>query len=412
MKKLCLFLASLMCLFSLTSCQYIEPFLSSLFGSASESESSESIEIGDSSDDSSVEEPPVLNNYTVTFQQYNQPDVVITVVENESIAEEDIPAPIARTGYTVVWEDVDLTEINQNIVVNAIETANEYTITYDANGGSVDAETLTVTYDSAYELATPVYEDHLFLGWTYNGNVVSSAIWNIADNVTLVASWQEVIPNTYTISFVQDGQPIKTVTVEEGEACPENEIPAPAGKTGYIVAWEEKDLSNITENITVKAVETPKTYDVTLEIGEGTLASTSFTVSYDEDYMLPVVTPKLGYEFVGWYRNGGEFASRGKWNVDEENILLVAVYKAKTYTITLDVNGGNALTQTTIQVTYGEAYKLPTPTRENTSDASYSFIGWKINENPIELEGTWTITEGDLTAVAEWKTTDGWTSNY
>jgi hypothetical protein len=300
----------------------------------------------------------------------------------------------------------------ENMVVKAIETANIYTVTYDANGGTVESETLPVTYDSAYELATPVYEGHIFLGWTYNGNVVSSAVWNIAENVTLVANWQEVIPNTYTISFVQDGQPIKTVTVEEGEACPESEIPAPAEKTGYIVAWEEKDLSNITENITVNAVETPKTYNVTLEIGEGTLTSTTFTVSYDEDYILPVATPKLGYELVGWQRNGEEFANRGKWNVDEENIVLVAVYKAKTYTITLDVNGGDALTQTTIQVTYGEAYKLPTPTRESTSDTSYSFIGWKINGNSIASEGTWTITEGDLTAVAEWKGADGWTSNY
>lgn len=411
MKKLCLFLVSLMCVVGFAGCQFLKPSESTSEDSTPGAESSESIEINDSSSDSSVE-TPVLNEYTVTFKQYNQPDVVIKVTENDSVAEEDIPAPAARTGYTVVWENVDLTNVCENMVVKAIETANTYTVTYDANGGTVESETLSVTYDSAYELATPVYEGHIFLGWTYNGNVVSSDVWNIAENVTLVANWQEVIPNTYTISFVQDGQPIKTVTVEEGEACPESEIPAPAEKTGYIVTWEEKDLSNITENITVNAVETPKTYNVTLEIGEGTLTSTTFTVSYDEDYILPVATPKLGYELVGWYRNGEEFANRGKWNVDEENIVLVAVYKAKTYTITLDVNGGDALTQTTIQVTYGEAYKLPTPTRENTSDTSYSFIGWKINGNPIDAEGTWTITEDNLTAVAEWKTTDGWTSNY
>ncbi len=409
MKKLCLFLASLLCVVGFAGCQLFNSNSSSSIDSESNAESSVPVE--DSSSDSSVEEP-VLNNYTVTFRQYNQPNVVITVVENESLSEEDIPTPAERTGYTVVWEDVDLTEISQNIVVNAIETANIYTVTYDANGGTVEEQTLPVTYDSAYVLATPVYEDHIFLGWTYNGNVVSSAVWNIADDVTLVASWQEVIPNTYTVSFVQDGQPIKTVTVEEGEACLESDIPTPAEKTGYIVTWEEKDLSNITENITVNAVETPKSYTVTLEIGEGSLTSTSYTVSYDEDYILPIVTPKAGYEFIGWQKDGADFANRGKWSVDEENITLVAVYKAKTYTITLDVNGGNALSQTTIQVTYGEAYTLPTPTRDNNSDASYSFNGWELNGAPFATQGTWTLTEDNLTLVADWKTTDGWTSNY
>ena len=112
--------------------------------------------------------------YTVTFKQYNQPAVVKTVEKGESLT--DIPTPVARTGYTVVWDKTaeDLENITQNITVEAIETPNIYTITYDANGGEVDTQTQTVTYDQAYVLATPEREDYLFQGWTHNGNAVVS----------------------------------------------------------------------------------------------------------------------------------------------------------------------------------------------------------------------------------------------
>ena len=61
------------------------------------------------------------------------------------------------------------------MVVNAVEIANTYTITYDAGEGTVTPATQDVVYDS-----TPTLEGYTFTGWTYNDNAVLGK-WTIAD---------------------------------------------------------------------------------------------------------------------------------------------------------------------------------------------------------------------------------------
>ncbi|MBQ5929565.1 MAG: hypothetical protein IIX02_02125 [Clostridia bacterium] len=76
-----------------------------------------------------------LPTYTVTFKQYNQTDIEKEVEEGKALT--DIPAPKDRTGYTVKWDKTaaDLANITGNVTVTAIETPNEYTITYEAGEG-------------------------------------------------------------------------------------------------------------------------------------------------------------------------------------------------------------------------------------------------------------------------------------
>ena len=60
-----------------------------------------------------------LEKYTVTFVQDGQPDIVRTVEEGKGLSLSEIPIPVAKTGYTVSWEEVDLSKITINIVVRA-----------------------------------------------------------------------------------------------------------------------------------------------------------------------------------------------------------------------------------------------------------------------------------------------------
>ena len=65
--------------------------------------------------------------------------------------------------------------------------------------------------------------------------------------------------NEYTVTFQQAGEADKTVTVKEGEAVAEADIPAPAQKDGYTTVWKAEDLAkltNVTGNVTVTAVAT------------------------------------------------------------------------------------------------------------------------------------------------------------
>lgn len=70
-------------------------------------------------------------------------------------------------------------------------TANEYTASFDANGGTVDAETKTVTYGEAVgELPTPTRRGYHFDGWYYDGERYDErTVYQVADDITLTAQW-------------------------------------------------------------------------------------------------------------------------------------------------------------------------------------------------------------------------------
>lgn len=69
----------------------------------------------------------------------------------------------------------------------------------------------------------------------------------------------------------------------------------------------------------------------------------------------------------------------------------------KTATVTLDVNGGDALTQTEYVLTVGQPANLPTPTR-----TGYDFGGWNRSDDGSTPDlAEWTL-EGTYTLIAQW----------
>ena len=91
-----------------------------------------------------------------------------------------------------VKEKANLTsECDGTVTLYAKWTANTYTVTYDANGGSVDTKNQSKIYDSTYgSLPTPTRADYLFIGW-YIGStkVETSTMVATAGNHTLKAEW-------------------------------------------------------------------------------------------------------------------------------------------------------------------------------------------------------------------------------
>ncbi len=127
-------------------------------------------------------------------------------------------------------------------------TANTYTVTTNANGGTISATsgwtvasdgataTKTMTYDANYgTLPAPTRTGYTFGGWTLNGKVVTSSTkMQTASNHTLTASWKA---NNYTVSFNANGGTVsptsKSVTFDQAYGT----LPTPT-KTGYtFVGW-------------------------------------------------------------------------------------------------------------------------------------------------------------------------------
>lgn len=124
---------------------------------------------------------------------------------------------ISRTGYTFNgWytatsggtkiETSTKVTITANQTLYAQWTKNNYTLTFNANGGSVSPTSRSVAYGSTYgTLPTPTRTNYKFLGWytaASGGSQVSSQTVMGAGNVTIYAHWQL---NTVNVTFNANG---------------------------------------------------------------------------------------------------------------------------------------------------------------------------------------------------------------
>ena len=96
----------------------------------------------------------------------------------------------------------NLTTTNLDVVeLYAVWRGNSYTVTFDANGGSLSEKTKDVVYGESYgELPSPKRDNYVFVGWTLNDGVVTSTTKvDTMNNHTLVAKWLKVY------YYVEDG---------------------------------------------------------------------------------------------------------------------------------------------------------------------------------------------------------------
>ena len=108
----------------------------------------------------------------------------------------------------------------------------------------------------------------------------------------------------------------------------------------------------------------------------------------------PAAPAKEGYTFVGWYVDA-ELTVPYTPDLLSANLTLYAKYEANTLYVTFHLNGGT-LTETKVAVKNGEAYTLPTPTKEG-----YTFAGWTLDGEAFPASGTYTRT-GSVRVSASW----------
>ena len=309
MKKIILLVLSIGMCFAFASCAELFKPIQSGNGSSTEMEST-----SDGLENSSDNETQYV---TVTFKQEGKTDVVKTLGKGDNLT--DIPIPAEKTGYNVVWDRTDFTGIMEDIVVNAVATANTYTVTYDANGGLVVNATQEVVFDADYTLETPTHTESYmrFDGWkdAENNTIALTGKWTTDRDMSLTAQWTDT-RESYTISFVQAGQETKTFSVKEGESF--TEIPTPTAKIGYTVVWNKNEFTNVNENITVMAIETAKTYTIILNANGGNVSQTTFTVTYGQAYEFEKPIHKEN-AFISWEYNGEKVALSGVWDIDIES---------------------------------------------------------------------------------------------
>lgn len=180
-----------------------------------------------------------------------------------------------REGYTFVgWTPAVAETAMNNAVYTAQWKANEYTVTFDVNGGNaLENDTMTVSYDSAFgTLPVPTREGYVFLGW-YDENdtlVTADSIYKTAANTTLSAKWTN---EAVTVTFVADGKVVHTMSVVYGTVLDEKVCPAVPEKEGYTGHWKlpttpiTEDTEIVAEYVTTTPpVDTDDSFSVMLPV--------------------------------------------------------------------------------------------------------------------------------------------------
>ena len=307
-------------------------------------------------------------------------------------------------------------------------TAQTYTVSYNANGGSNAPASQTKVHGVTLTLSSsvPYRFNYEFVGWstsssatvaTYNAG--ASYTGNVS--VTLYAVWKYK-PATYTVSYDANG----------GTGAPGRQTKAygvtltlttiqPTRRNYLFLGWS-KDRNatsasysaggSYTDNadVTLYAVwqYNPETYTVRYDANGGTGAPASQTKTYGVPLTLSTVKPtRAGYEFLGWSTDPTTMLTNyapGERYTDEASITLYAVwrYVPKTYTVSYDANGGGntpASQTKTEDVTLILTSTIPTR-------YGYTFKGWATSSSATtaayQAGGSYTANES-VTLYAIWK---------
>lgn len=139
------------------------------------------------------------NTYTITFDTAGGSEIAPITQDYGTV----ITAPKAptREGYTFIgWDkEIPTTMPAENMTVTARWEINQYTITFDTNGGS---EIAPITQDYGTHItapANPTREGYTFIGWDMEFPTTMPA-----ENITLKAKWKDIEKPTGEIKISEN----------------------------------------------------------------------------------------------------------------------------------------------------------------------------------------------------------------
>ena len=396
-------------------------------------------------------------NYTVTFNANSGTTPSPTTKSVKYGDPYGTLATTSRTGYTFAgwWTATSGgTQVTAETTVNTANnhtlyarwTANTYTVTFNANGGTTPSPTSkSVTYNSTYgTLATTSRNGYTFNGWftaTSGGTQVTTGTTVTAtSNHSLYAQWTLV---NYEITL-NKGTGVNTLTINNSSytmstssqtrtltrsALPGFTLNVPTITRTGTYGGNTPTISSNTVTIpadsygpfTVNQTATANSFNITLNPNEGTAGSvTAISVVYNTSisaWNSNMKPSRNGYTFLGFYTA----SSGGTQRINESGIYvaltnttytsattLYAQWSLDTYSIVFDYDGGSGnaeFTSYTITTSKILASVTGTPTK-----SGYTFLSWK----PTSSVGNWDsgttytgITNvngkyGNVTLKAQW----------
>ena len=317
------------------------------------------------------------NTYTITFDTVGGSEIAPITQDYGTV----ITAPEAptREGYTFIgWDkEIPTTMPTENMTVTAQWEINQYTITFDTNGGSEIAP-ITQDYGTAITVpADPTREGYTFMGWDQEIPTTMPA-----ENITLKARWKDIekptgeivigtnkwreFLNTLTFDlFFKDTQTVTINAADNSETV----------FVSYLVT--DQDLSEAElQSLVFSGYEEPFRIDRNGEyIVYAMLVDTNLNITYLRSDRVTVdnVQP-----VIGGIENGKTYCEAQTVTIDEKYLDTVTVNGTE---VTLDENGSFILSAAD-----GEQKIVATDKAGNTAEMT-------VTVNDGHTGGTATCTE-------------------
>lgn len=292
---------------------------------------------------------------------------------------------------------------------------NRYTVSYDANSGSLGSGEVrtTVTYGSLYAvMPSATKAGYTLLGWytdAHGGDRVQAGdVCKVTADQTLYAHWDPVGSTPYTIYHLTQNLHDNTVsadkTAENYTIVHTDHLTGTSDTTVDLYAMALEGFVPSAGNaysVTILPDGSAVAYlyydrcstDVSFDSSGGTSVDFDLRLYYGGTFAFLPATPKrLGYNFMGWYTDTNPTAQKVETGMDINDInpdglphmVLYARWSPKTYTLTFQTHGGKLSASKT--VTYDQAVgELPT-----ADLTGYNFMGW------YDKDGKLGVPEGNL----------------
>lgn len=258
----------------------------------------------------------------------------------------------AQVDYLPGQEVLSLaSEDGAEIKLYAVWAANNYTIVYDANGGSnAPGEQTGIAFDEEVALADgePTRSGYRFLGWSLTSGSIGAAY--------------------------QPGDKVKGLVANDGD------------------------------EVILYAVWAANSYTIAFDANGGSNAPANIQAEYDETVYIPSSTPsRYGYNFLGWARS--KTATRAEYSAGASVTRLTAssggvvtfyaVWKADTFRVRYDDNllGSGVAVPKGDTISYTGSYNISS---SRPSRTGYYFLGWSFTAS-----GTIAYDPGDKANVRD-----------
>ena len=264
------------------------------------------------SHDITIEGTFTVNSYTITYMVDDKVYATDSIAYGSNIS---LPEQPDKEGHSFVeWEGLPETMPAKDITVNAKFRVNSYKVTYVINGNEY------ASYDVEYGARiptpeNPVKEGHTFSGWSEAPETMPAKDIVIEGSFTI---------NSYTITYMVDGEVYKIETGEYGAPITLIDEPTKEGHT--FSGWSEAPETMPAKDITIEGSFTANSYTVTYLVDGDEYAK--YTVEYGAEVPVPDNPIKEGYLFEGW--------TSIPESMPAEDVVIEAIFSIDTGIIVID----------------------------------------------------------------------------